>query len=61
MEKYPFTVIHPSAKIGENVKIGPFVTISENVEIGDGTIIDSNVQSIPVQELVSIATYIPGR
>ena len=43
MEKYPFTVIHPSAKIGENVKIGPFVTISENVEIGDGTIIDSNV------------------
>ncbi|MDO4510522.1 MAG: acyl-ACP--UDP-N-acetylglucosamine O-acyltransferase [Bacteroidales bacterium] len=43
MEKYPFTVIDPSAKIGENVKIGPFVTIDGNVEIGDGTIIDSNV------------------
>lgn len=42
MEKYPYTVIDPSAKIGENVKIGPFVTIDGNVEIGDGTIIDSN-------------------
>ena len=43
MEKYPFTVIDPNAKIGENVKIGPFVTIDGNVEIGDGTVIDSNV------------------
>lgn len=43
MENYPFTVIAPSAKIGANVKIGPFVTIDDNVEIGDGTIIDSNV------------------
>lgn len=41
--KYPLTVINPGAKIGENVKIGPFVTIDDNVEIGDGTIIDSNV------------------
>ncbi len=36
-------VVHPGAKIGEGVKIGPFVTIDDNVEIGDGTIIDSNV------------------
>ncbi len=43
MEKYPFTVIDPSAQIGENVKVGPFVTIEGNVEIGEGTIIDSNV------------------
>lgn len=34
--------IHPDAKIGQNVTIGPFVTIDANVEIGDGTIIDSN-------------------
>ncbi|MEM9917274.1 MAG: acyl-ACP--UDP-N-acetylglucosamine O-acyltransferase [Bacteroidota bacterium] len=34
--------IHPSAKIGENVKIGPFVTIEEDVEIGDGTDIGPN-------------------
>ncbi|MDR1543615.1 MAG: acyl-ACP--UDP-N-acetylglucosamine O-acyltransferase [Prevotellaceae bacterium] len=32
-------IIHPTAKIGENVEIEPFVTIGENVEIGDGTVI----------------------
>lgn len=38
----PLASIHPDAKIGEGVKIGPFVTIEANVEIGDGTIIDSH-------------------
>jgi len=35
--------IHPSAKIGVDVKIEPFSTIYENVEIGDGTWIGPNV------------------
>ncbi|MEO1518163.1 MAG: acyl-ACP--UDP-N-acetylglucosamine O-acyltransferase [Bacteroidota bacterium] len=35
--------IHPSAKIGKNVKIGSFVTIEADVEIGDGTEIGPNV------------------
>lgn len=39
----PLACISPEAKIGNDVKIGPFVTIDSNVEIGDGTIIDSNV------------------
>lgn len=34
--------IHPNAKIGKDVVIGPFVTIEEDVVIGDGTKIDSN-------------------
>ena len=38
----PLASIHPEAKIGENVEIGPFVTINKNVIIGDGCIIDSN-------------------
>lgn len=29
------SLIHPSAKIGKNVFIGPFCSIEENVEIGD--------------------------
>lgn len=37
------TYIHPSAKIGANVKIDPFSTIHGNVEIGDNTWIGSNV------------------
>jgi UDP-N-acetylglucosamine acyltransferase len=36
-------VVHPSAKIGQNVQIGPMAIIGENVEIGDGCIIGSNV------------------
>ena len=35
--------IHPDAKIGTDVEIGPFTTIAGNVEIGDGTRIESNV------------------
>ena len=30
------SIIHPNAKIGKNVEIGPFCYISEHVEIGDG-------------------------
>jgi UDP-N-acetylglucosamine acyltransferase len=37
------SVIHPDAKIGENVTIGPFSIISADVEIGDGTWIASHV------------------
>ncbi|MCI2082012.1 MAG: acyl-ACP--UDP-N-acetylglucosamine O-acyltransferase [Bacteroidales bacterium] len=32
--------IDPGARIGKNVKIGPFCYISANVEIGDGTIVE---------------------
>jgi len=42
MDIHQYAVVSPEAKIGEGVKIGPFVTIDANVEIGDGTIIDSN-------------------
>jgi UDP-N-acetylglucosamine acyltransferase len=34
--------IHPEAKIGKNVTIGPFSYIDRNVEIGDGTWIGPN-------------------
>ncbi|MCB0528654.1 MAG: acyl-ACP--UDP-N-acetylglucosamine O-acyltransferase [Saprospiraceae bacterium] len=36
-------VIHPNAKIGKNVNIGPFTVIEEDVVIGDNCTIDSNV------------------
>ena len=34
---YPLSQVSPKAKIGKNVKIGPFVTIADDAEIGDGT------------------------
>ncbi len=36
------TSIHPNAKIGANVKVGPFCYIGENVEIGEGCEIGPN-------------------
>ena len=41
MNIHQFAVVHPDAKLGEGVEIGPFVTIDANVEIGAGTRIDS--------------------
>lgn len=38
----PTAKIHPSAKIAENVTIGPWVYIGEHVEIGAGTKIDAH-------------------
>src|SRR5210317_1572747 len=37
------SIIHPKAKIGKNVQIGPYSVIGPNVEIGDNTIIQSHV------------------
>lgn len=39
MQEYPHAHIHPSAQIGENVKIEPFAFIGAGVKIGDGSII----------------------
>lgn len=36
-------IIHPTTKIGKNVKIGPWSVIGPNVEIGSGTEIASHV------------------
>ena len=35
--------IHPSAKIGKDCYIGPFVAIAEGVEIGDGVVLHPHV------------------
>jgi len=37
------SIVHPKAKIGENVEIGPFCTVGENVEIADGVKLFSHV------------------
>jgi UDP-N-acetylglucosamine acyltransferase len=37
------TQVHPAAKIGKNVQIGPFTTIYGDVEIGEGSWIGPNV------------------
>ena len=33
---HPLATVHPGAKIGDNVEIGPYAFIDDNVVIGDG-------------------------
>ena len=40
-------VIHPSAKIGENAHIGPYVVVSEDVRIGKNAVLLAHVVVYP--------------
>ena len=39
----PLASIHPDARIGDQVEIGPFTTIGADVEVGNGTWVGPNV------------------
>lgn len=60
MQVSPFVHIHPDAKIGDNVTIGPFVTIDKNVVIGDGCKIGSNVTILEGARIGNNVTIFPG-
>ena len=36
-------LVHPGAKLGKNVVIGPYAIIGEHVELGDGCVVGPNV------------------
>ncbi|HME82408.1 MAG TPA: acyl-ACP--UDP-N-acetylglucosamine O-acyltransferase [Candidatus Eremiobacteraceae bacterium] len=40
---HPTAVVHPGARIGRDVEIGPYCIIGKNVEIGDGSKLLANV------------------
>lgn len=40
---HPQAIVHPSAKLADDVSVGPWTIIGENVEIGAGTVIHSHV------------------
>ena len=40
---HPTAIVHPEAKLDENVKIGPYSLIGKSVEIGSGTEVGSHV------------------
>lgn len=56
----PFVCINPSARIADDVRIGPFTTIDANVEIGPGCQIGSNVTILSGSRLGSNVTVFPG-
>ncbi len=51
VEIHPTAIVSKNAKLGVNVKVGPFSIIEDNVEIGDNTEISSNVK---IKEFTSI-------
>ena len=53
-------IIHPTAKIGQQVTIEPFVTIGANVKIGDGTWIGSNVTIMEGVKIGKNCKIFPG-
>lgn len=43
MSIHPTAIVHPAARIGRGVEIGPYSIVGEHVEIGDGTWIGPHV------------------
>ncbi|OIQ99930.1 acyl-[acyl-carrier-protein]--UDP-N-acetylglucosamine O-acyltransferase [mine drainage metagenome] len=41
--RHPTAIIHPNARLADDVSVGPYSIIGENVEIGAGTIIGPHV------------------
>jgi UDP-N-acetylglucosamine acyltransferase len=41
---HPTAIVHPNARIGENVVIGPFSIIEDKVEIGSDTVIQTHIR-----------------
>jgi UDP-N-acetylglucosamine acyltransferase len=60
MSHNPLSQIHPEARIGAGVEIGPFVFIDNNVEIGEGTIIGSNVSILSGTRIGKNCRIFPG-
>ena len=56
----PLAQIHPKAKLGTNVHVGPFTIIHEDVEIGDGTHIESSVTIYQGARIGKNCTIYPG-
>lgn len=52
--------VHPDAKIGANVEIGPFTSIAADVEIGEGTWIGPNVTIMSGARIGKECRIFPG-
>ena len=52
--------VHPSAKIGDQVEIGPFTSIAADVEIGEGTWVGPNVTIMDGARIGSNCRIFPG-
>lgn len=56
----PLAYVHPEAKIGENVEIGPFCYIDRNVEIGDNNVLMNSVTILYGARIGQGNIFFPG-
>lgn len=57
---HPQACVHPNAKIGENVEIGPYAYIEDNVEIGDGSKIMPHANILSYSKIGKECIVFPG-
>jgi len=57
---HKMSCVHPDARLGSDVLVGPFTTIDKNVEIGDGCRIGSNVTILEGARIGRNVTIFPG-
>ena len=56
----PLASVHPDAKLGENVEVGPYAFIDANVEIGDNCKIHPHATIYPYVRMGSDCQVFPG-
>lgn len=57
---HPLATVHPGAKLGDNVEVGPYVYIDDNVEIGDGCKILPHATIFSYVKMGCDCTVFPG-
>ncbi len=57
---HKFSDVHPTARIGDQVQIGPFTSIAADVEIGEGTWIGPNVTIMNGARIGAHCNIYPG-
>ncbi|MBQ0044963.1 MAG: acyl-ACP--UDP-N-acetylglucosamine O-acyltransferase [Bacteroidales bacterium] len=57
---HPLATVHPNAKLGENVEVGPYAYIEEFVEIGDGCKILPHATIFNYVKMGKDCTVFPG-
>ena len=57
---HPLATVHPNAKLGENVEVGPYAYIEEHVEIGDGSKILPHATIFNYVKMGKNCTVFPG-
>ena len=57
---HPLATVHPNAKLGETVEVGPYAYIEEHVEIGDGSKILPHATIFNYVKMGKNCTVFPG-